>query len=88
MILFMISKLNKNPHPLGGVEVRFLLVTIIRVKPMMYSERRHCRSFRYQNLLLGLYLIGIGLSSCTARYMVVRYLTLSEKERGLTLALL
>ncbi|GAA0123257.1 hypothetical protein UT300018_25750 [Clostridium faecium] len=47
---------------------------------MIYSERSRRRSFRYQNLMLGLYLIGTGLSSLyLLDTLMLRYLTLSQK---------
>lgn len=47
---------------------------------MIYRERSHRRSVRYQNLMLGLYQIDTELSSSyLLDILMLRYLTLSQK---------
>lgn len=49
---------------------------------MKYGERIHRRSFRYQNLLLGLHRIGVGLSSLyLLGTLMLCYLHVEPKRR-------
>ena len=55
---------------------------------MIYRKRSYRRSVRFPNLMLGLYLIGTGLSSLYCSYFDVVLSHTEPERRGMSLALL